>query len=674
MASFKIGFPDIPFNYTGTSTKTYSTTKPFENSITGPREKYSELGTGVYGSHFVEHDAQGVDCNFAALAKASVLRGSGCNTFTLRGSDNSFTHPSSISGLTLWLDMGRDVTHVSGRVSQVNDQSSNAYHMTQSTSGNRPIWTRCDTRENLFTQSEDFSHADWTKTRSSVSTNTIANPFDGQTTADTLIEDSTASNTHILLPVATYQIQTGFNYRLSVYAKKKERHISLRFNSTSTGFTSTPYAHFDLDNGTVSSVTGSVTASITSLGNGWYRCIAECPCVANDTAIPTLLLASSAGTTSYTGDGTSGAYIFGFQFQPTAADSAYVKSDTDPVFKGENAWRGMHCNGSQYVSINAGSPPPTNLRLTGDFTFFCVVYPDTTQGAGVTNYHMFGCENFNASGYMFRLQPTNGALNVLATARTSQAGTNTGVNSNTNIPVRQVSILGFLKSGTTGTHYLNGVSNGSGTCNNAVAATQTFYVGQDFSGQPFKGTICEVLIYNAALSTGDRRAVETYLTYKWRTAPLYTKHLVDGGAIQGPSGQDAGGIFAAAANTYYIQQFDSYESSTRTVSKVYFGNAFDFGREPVRGRVLTKDDSDDKAKRIANEWEFNFIGITNAKRQEFIDKVLQYGAESPIFLMYQTYGQQMIEHTPVHAKISFYNFTPKPGSMNDLTIRFLELV
>ncbi len=672
-SSFLIGFPDIPFNYSGTTTNTYSTTSPFENTITGTRANVGELATAMTGSHFVQHTASSA-CNYVSLARASVLRGSKCTTYTLRGSDTSFTHPSSISGLQLWLDMGRGVTNSSTQITQVNDLSSNAYNMSQSAGSNAPIWTRADNRENLVTYSEEFDNAAWTKTRSSVSANSIANPYDGQTTADTLVEDGTASNTHIILPVATFQVQTAFTYRISVYAKKKDRHISLRFDCTASGFTSQPYAHFNLDTGTVSSVTGSVTASITDMGKGWFRCIAECPCAANDTAKPTVLLASTAGTTSYNGDGTSGTYIFGFQFQPAVADSNYVQAVANPVFRGQNAWRGMHCNGSQYVGINVGSPPPSNLRLTGDFTFFVAVYPDTTLGFGLTNFHMFGCENNNASGYMFRLQPTDGALYVTALCRTNQAGTSSGVTSSTNIPVRQVSILGFVKSGTTGTHYLNGTANGSGTCNNAVSPTQTFYVGQDFSTQPFKGTICEVLIYNTALGTRDRQAVEAYLTAKWQTAPLYTKHLADLETLSGPSGEDAGSIFNSVTKTYYIQQFDSYESSKRTVSKVYFGNAFDFDREPLRGRLVRKELNQDKGKRQAHMFEFRWSGITNDKRIEFQNKIGRYGNESPVFIMYSSYSDQLLSYSPIHCKIISYTFTPKPGKLNDVLIMFEELV
>lgn len=672
-SNFLIGFPDIPLNFTGSSTSTYSASYPFANSITGSRQRHAELASAESGSHIVEFSASS-SSNFVALGKASIFRGAGGTSFSLRASDKSFTHPSTVSGLTLWLDFSRGVTQVDTLISQANDFSANAYHMTQATAANKPIWSRVDNRENLVTYSEQFDNAAWTKTRSSISANSLTNPTDGQATADTLVEDSTAANTHIILPATTYQIQTGFSYRISVFAKKKERHLSLRFNCTATGFTSTPYAHFDLDNGTVNSVTGSVTASITSLGNGWYRCIAECPCVANDTASPTALLASTPGTTSYNGDGTSGAYIFGFQFQPTIADDDYVQAADSPVFMGKNAWRTMHCNGSQYLSINVGSAPPANLRLTSDFSFFCAIWPDTTQGAGLTNYHMFGCENFNASGYMWRLQPTNGALNVLSTCRTNQAGAATGVNSNTNIPVRTMNIMSFIKSGSTGTHYLNGSANGSGTCNSAVSPTQTFYVGRDFGSQPFKGHLCEILIYNVALSSGDRQDIEAYLTAKWVTSSLYTKHFSDLEPLDGPSKEDVGSIFSSTNKTYFAQQYDSLSASKKPISKCYFGEAFDFGREPLRGRRIKKDLNEDKGKRQAYRLEFSWTGISNTKRQEFEEKIGKFGMESPVFILYSTFGDQLHEYSPIHCKIDSYAFTPRGGLLNDVTINFVELL
>ena len=74
-------------------------------------------------------------------------------------------------------------------------------------------------RTNLLLRSEEFDNAYWGKTRSSVTANATTSPA-GTLTADKLIEDTTASNSHQLVvsPVTASGI-----YTCSVYAKAAER-------------------------------------------------------------------------------------------------------------------------------------------------------------------------------------------------------------------------------------------------------------------------------------------------------------------------------------------------------------------------------------------------------------------------------------------------------------------
>jgi len=117
---------------------------------------------------------------------------------------------------------------------------------------------------NLLTYSEELNN--WTTSRASVTTNATTAP-NGTTTADKVITDSTASTTH--------QIYTGpftvpnLPFVISVYAKKSEYDYIHLGKDTSTTKT-----WFDLTNGAVGTQGSDVlSASIESVGNGWYRCI-----------------------------------------------------------------------------------------------------------------------------------------------------------------------------------------------------------------------------------------------------------------------------------------------------------------------------------------------------------------------------------------------------------------
>ena len=70
-----------------------------------------------------------------------VLRGTASNTFTLDGAIN-IPNPLTITGCVFWMDAsdGNSVTQASGLISQVNDLSGSAFHLTQGTGTNQPTY------------------------------------------------------------------------------------------------------------------------------------------------------------------------------------------------------------------------------------------------------------------------------------------------------------------------------------------------------------------------------------------------------------------------------------------------------------------------------------------------------------------------------------------------------
>jgi hypothetical protein len=166
---------------------------------------------------------------------------------------------------------------------------------------------------NLLLRSEEFDNADWTKTRSSITSNTIVAP-DGTLTGDKLVEDTTASNTHQVSQSASL---TAGTHTYSIFAKAGERSVlqTFRSNLNIDLFTHT----FNLSTGTASG-TG---ASIVSVGNGWYLCIGTV--TVNTTGSTGINFSINNGSTnSYTGDGTSGIYIWGAQLEQSATVGEYV--------------------------------------------------------------------------------------------------------------------------------------------------------------------------------------------------------------------------------------------------------------------------------------------------------------------------------------------------------------
>lgn len=176
---------------------------------------------------------------------------------------------------------------------------------------------------NLLTDSEDFTQSAWTKTRSSILPRQIVAP-DGKVTADKLIADDTASDTHFLQQSVSWT--NGTTYTCSVFAKKAEYPgIALQFSSSAFGTSKTAY--FDLVNGEVES-TGLTAANsgIDDYGNGWYRCwISDTATVTTSANLngPFLVETLPTGAT-FTGDNTSGVYIFGAVLETGAVPTSYI--------------------------------------------------------------------------------------------------------------------------------------------------------------------------------------------------------------------------------------------------------------------------------------------------------------------------------------------------------------
>jgi hypothetical protein len=173
---------------------------------------------------------------------------------------------------------------------------------------------------NLFTYTEQFDNSAWNKPNgTTVSANVITAP-NGSVTADLIIE-STSANSKELNRVFTPVLDT--KYTFSAYVKAKER-VRVRLNIDSTGFgTENQYAHFDVSTGTIVATFGGATATIESVGDGWYRC--SVTTINSTSASATLgrITLVVGGTSGYTGDGTSGIYVWGAQLEAGSYATPY---------------------------------------------------------------------------------------------------------------------------------------------------------------------------------------------------------------------------------------------------------------------------------------------------------------------------------------------------------------
>ena len=176
-------------------------------------------------------------------------------------------------------------------------------------------------RTNLSLYSEQFDDASWTKGNSSITVNATTSP-DGLTTADKLVED-TATSTHRVLNFSALVVSTTAPTAYSVYAKAAERTAVRVTDNDAQG------ADFDLVTGATSNISAGVTAEAKNVGNGWWRLsIVRTSSTVNGRIVVNLL---SAGATSYTGNGTSGAFIWGAQLEAGAFATSYIPTVASQV-------------------------------------------------------------------------------------------------------------------------------------------------------------------------------------------------------------------------------------------------------------------------------------------------------------------------------------------------------
>jgi hypothetical protein len=210
-------------------------------------------------------------------------------------------------------------------------------------------------RTNLLTYSEQFDNAAWTKSAASVTTNTIVSP-DGALDGEKLVEN-TALDNHLITQSLT-KAASAITYTLSCYLKTNGRNVKLLIDGGTNS--NRADALFDLTSGTIIVAAAAVgtfsspVASITSVGNDWYRCTLT-GTTGTETTLRSRIWTASGVSDTYTGDGFSGIYIWGAQLEASAFATSYIPTVASQVTRSADAASMTGTNFSSWYAVDQGT-------------------------------------------------------------------------------------------------------------------------------------------------------------------------------------------------------------------------------------------------------------------------------------------------------------------------------
>jgi hypothetical protein len=201
-----------------------------------------------------------------------------------------------------------------------------------------------EARTNLLLRSEEFDNASWTANEATITANQIAAP-NGTTTADLFTTSATTGVEHYILQSFTVAASTA--YTASVYAKAGTGSIfDLQYRVAGAWAGGNVLVGFNLSTQVVTITSGTATASITPVGNGWFRCqITATSSVAGGS--PQFRIA--------TGDGGGTLYLWGAQLEVGAFPSSYIPTTSATVTRAADVASITGTNFSSFYNQTEGT-------------------------------------------------------------------------------------------------------------------------------------------------------------------------------------------------------------------------------------------------------------------------------------------------------------------------------
>jgi hypothetical protein len=371
----------------------------------------------------------------------------------------------------------------------------------------RPIGLLLETAAatNLQIYSEQFDNAAYSKSAATIVANSTAAP-NSATTADKMVE-TVATGVHYLDYVYNGTFATGDTYTYSVFVKPAGRtFVRLNFYYA-IGSSGGGNALFDLTNKAITFSGGvTTTQGMVTMANGWVRCwisgVVDTP--AETRLLTRVLISDGTSGSSYTGDGTSGLYLWGSQLEtgrnftsyiPTVATSVTRSADVATSVAATRAadvsTSSTATRAKDAVSIETLTPwyNPSAGTISLNYT---PLGPRTGSGftasfsSGTNDYLGFCYQNTSATGAVGNTYWRNGGSGIISTFI------------NGNFGARHKVVNAW--SGTTLSTSADGATTVTGTSVTAIPTATKFELGDRLGAYPTSNYFSSVQFYARRLT------------------------------------------------------------------------------------------------------------------------------------------------------------------------------
>jgi hypothetical protein len=337
-------------------------------------------------------------------------------------------------------------------------------------------------RTNIALQSSTLNTSPWTAFNTTATEGAAPSP-DGTSNSSKLMATTTNGAHYHYQSIAS----TAATYTISFYAKS----AGYNFVQFSSGIF-VDYANFNLNTGTVGNKTLGITASISNVGNGWYRCACTFTSLSGsyDFGLSVINADTASRRPSFAGDGTSGILIYGFQKEMGSFSTSAIPTTSASATRSADVMQITGSNFSSFWNQSEGTFA-TDCDANG-FNASGVNYMGVASTGGLSQYAFVG--RFQGSLSSLNYQVYNGSPDCSITL--TPAGSN---------PTK--SAFGFKANDCAAS--ANGGAVSTDTTVAMTTALTQLEIGNFLGNNYLNGHIARLRYWNTRLDNATLRALST---------------------------------------------------------------------------------------------------------------------------------------------------------------------